>query len=74
MLDSVVGSIIMVVATTSLFSAVEVIEKGFADSGRQSLSQIEQTILNRVGRGDSRDQMQFWQDSLLTLPREVLLP
>ena len=38
MLDAVVGSVIMVIATTSLFAAVEVIEKGFADSGRQPLS------------------------------------
>lgn len=74
MLDAVVGAVIMVIATTSLLSAVEVIEKAFADAGRQPLSSREQRLLERVGRSDPEQQMQFWQDSLLTLPREVLLP
>ena len=74
MLNSVVGAVIMVIATTSLLSAVEVIEKAFADAGRQPLSPREQRLLERVGQSDSDQQMQFWQDSLQTLPREVLLP
>ena len=74
MLDAVVGSVIMVIATTSLFAAVEVIEKGFADAGRQPLSRREEKLLERVGRVDARDQKQFWLDSLQSLPREVLLP
>lgn len=74
MLDAVVGSVIMVIATTSLFAAVEVIEKGFADSGRQPLSKREERLLERVGRADALDQQQFWRDSLQSLPREVLLP
>ena len=74
MLDAVVGSVVMVIVTTSLFSAVEVIEQGFLDAGRQSLSRREERLLERVGRTDARDQMQFWQDSLQTLPREVFLP
>lgn len=74
MLDAVVGSVIMVIATTSLFAAVEVIEKGFADSGRQPLSRREEELLERVGRVNARDQQQFWRDSLHSLPREALLP
>ena len=74
MLDAVVGSVIMVIATTSLFAAVEVIEKGFADSGRQPLSRREEKLLERVGRVNARDQQQFWRDSLYSLPREALLP
>ena len=74
MLDAVVGSVIMVIATTSLFAAVEVIEKGFADSGRQPLSRREEKLLERVGRVNTRDQQQFWRDSLHSLPREALLP
>ena len=74
MLDAVVGSVIMVIATTSLFAAVEVIEKGFADAGRQPLSRREEKLLERVGRVDARDQKQFWLDSLQSLPREALLP
>ena len=74
MLDAVVGSVIMVIATTSLFAAVEVIEKGFEESGRQPLSKREERLLERVGRADALDQQQFWRDSLQSLPREVLLP
>ena len=74
MLDAVVGSVIMVIATTSLFAAMEVIEKGFADSGRQPLSRREEELLERVGRVNARDQQQFWRDSLHSLPREALLP
>ena len=74
MLDAVVGSVIMVIATTSLFAAVEVIEKGFADGGRQPLSRREEKLLERVGRVNARDQQQFWRDSLHSLPREALLP
>jgi len=74
MLDAVVGSVIMVIATTSLFAAVEVIEKGFEEAGRQPLSKREERLLERVGRADALDQQQFWRDSLQSLPREVLLP
>ena len=74
MLDAVVGAMIMVIATTSLFSAVEVIENAFTDAGRQPISTVEQRLLERVGRSDPDQQIQFWQDSLQTLPREVLLP
>ncbi len=74
MLDAVVGAVIMVIATTSLLSAVEVIEKAFTDAGRQPLSRGEQRLLKRVGRTDSDQQNQFWQDSVQTLPREVLFP
>ena len=74
MLDAVVGSVIMVIATTSLFAAVEVIERGFADAGRQSLSRREEKLLERVGLVNARDQQQFWRNSLQSLPREALLP
>ena len=74
MLDAVVGAVIMVIATTSLLSAVEVIEQAFADSGRQPLSRIEERLLERVGLNDLDEQTQFWQDSLRSLPREVSLP
>ena len=48
MIDAVVGAVIMVIATTSLLSAVEVIEKAFADAGRQPLSPQEEQLLKRV--------------------------
>ena len=71
MLDAVVGAVIMVIATTSLLAAVEVIEKSFADAGRQELSVTEKQILERVDL-TATEQSQFWQDSLRTLPRQVV--
>jgi len=71
MLDAVVGAVIMVIATTSLLAAVEVIEKSFADAGRQELSVAEKQILERIDLTVT-EQSQFWQDSLRTLPRQVV--
>ena len=71
MLDAVVGAVIMVIATTSLLAAVEVIEKSFADAGRQELSVTEKQILERIDL-TATEQSQFWQDSLRTLPRQVV--
>ena len=87
MLDAVVGAVIMVIATTSLLSAVEVIEKAFADAGRQELSRREHNLLCRLQKQQQQDgeprkkcdnngweaeRAQFWQDSVLTLPRQVI--
>ena len=74
MLDAVVGAVIMVIATTSLLAAVEVIEKSFADAGRQELSVYEKQILEtkRIDLTNDTEQSQFWQDSLRTLPRQVV--
>ena len=85
MLDAVVGAVIMAIATTSLLSAVEVIEKAFADAGRQELSRREHNLICRLqkqdvsaGYGDCEndglesERHQFWQDSVLTLPRQVI--
>ena len=71
MIDAVVGVVIMVIATTSLLTAVEVIEKSFADAGRQELSVAEKQILERIDLTVT-EQSQFWQDSLRTLPRQVV--
>ena len=85
MIDAVVGAVIMLIATTSLLSAVEVIEKAFADAGRQPLSPQENQLMNRVkiieiedGKKelkplfkDPDELTQFWQNSVKTLPREV---
>ena len=71
MLDAVVGAVIIVIATTSLLAAVEVIEKSFADAGRQELSVTEKQILERIDLTVT-EQSQFWQDSVRTLPRQVV--
>ena len=71
MLDAVVGAVIMVIATTSLLSAVEVIETVFAQAGRQQLSVSEDLLLERIGENDN-ERLQFWQDSITNLPRDVV--
>lgn len=85
MIDAVVGAVIMVIATTSLLSAVEVIEKAFADAGRQELSEHEHALLCRLQKRDAiniaklcsdegleGERFQFRQDSILTLPRQII--
>ena len=50
MLDAVVGAVIMLVATTSLFLAVEVTEDAFGESGRYPLNDDEQILLDGLAR------------------------
>ena len=70
MVDAVVGSVIMVVAATSLLFAVEVSEKAFEEAGRYPLNQDERTVLESVDLYQS-DQDEFWSENLLRTPREV---
>lgn len=68
MVDAVVGSVIMVVATTSLVFAIEVAEKAFDEAGRYPLNQDERTVLESVGiRGN--DAEEFWRANVLGAPR-----
>ena len=70
MVDAVVGSVIMVVATTSLLFAIEVAEKAFDEAGRYPLNQDERTVLESVGiLGDQAET--FWRETVLKAPREV---
>lgn len=48
MIDAVVGAVIMVVATTSLFLAVEIVEDGFRAAGRYPLSHQEDKLLEAM--------------------------
>ena len=50
MLDSVVGAVIMVVATTSLFLAVEVAEDAFRAAGRYPMNDDEKVLLDSLSR------------------------
>ena len=70
MVDAVVGSVIMVVATTSLLFAIEVAEKAFDQSGRYPLNDEERTVLQQAGL-DAEDAEIFWQENVLEAPREV---
>ena len=70
MVDAVVGSVIMVVATTSLLFAIEVAEQAFDQAGRYPLNAEEKTVLDSVGiNGDEAEE--FWRVNLFTAPREV---
>ena len=50
MVDAVVGSVIMVVAATSLVLAIEVSEKAFRQSGYQLLAPSEVKFVNELYR------------------------
>ena len=71
MIDAVVGSVIMVLATTSLLYAIEVAERAFDQAGRYPLSQEEQKLLDdSVGlRGDAL--AEFSSHNLVNAYREV---
>ena len=67
MIDAVVGSVIMVVATTSLLYAIEVAERAFDKAGRYPLSPQEQVLL---GTGLDEFKTNLAND-LNNAPREV---
>ena len=71
MIDAVVGSVIMVVATTSLLYAVEVADRAFAQAGRYPLNPEERALLEDSFdlRGDAL--ADFWTTNLVNAPREV---
>jgi len=71
MVDAVVGSVIMVVATTSLLFAIEVAEQAFDQAGRYPLNADEKTVLKSVGIIEDEEAEEFWRMNLLTAPREV---
>ena len=48
MIDAIVGAVIMVVATTSLFLAVEVVEDAFRVAGRYPLNDDERVVLDSL--------------------------
>ena len=54
MLDAVFGAVIVVVATTALVLAVEVVESSIGTAGRQSLTPDERTLLRRALRDDDK--------------------
>ena len=63
MLDAVVGAVIVVVATSALMLAVEVVEGSIGSAGRQPLNTYERELLQQAGRGDEQS-MQLLEDYL----------
>ena len=70
MFDAIVGAVIMVVATTSLLSAIEILEQSFNDSARHPLDEFEINILERAGL-DQNEIEQFYNDNLKNLPKDM---
>ena len=68
MVDAVVGAVIMVVATTSLFLAVDVAEDAFRAAGRYPLNDDELVLLENLERSleeqgrDSASSLQLIDD------------
>ena len=63
MIDAIVGAVIMVVATTSLFLAIEVAEDAFRSAGRYPLNEDEQVLLDSL-TGSLRELNRDSDDSL----------
>ena len=67
MVDAIVGGVIMVVATTSLFLAIEVAEKAMNSAGRYCLTEDEKSILESAGLSiatPSADLDDFWNNGI----------
>ena len=64
MVDAIVGGVIMVVATTSLFLAIEVAEKAINSAGRHCLTQDEKNILGRAGLSTNAGLDSFWDSNI----------
>ena len=71
MLDTLVGAVIMVVATTSLLYSIEVAERAFNQAGRYPLSGNEREVLRSVGVRNDAEADVFWRDNIKDTPREV---
>ena len=71
MIDAVVGSVIMVVATTSMLYAIEVSERAFDQAGRYPLSSEERVLLENSVDLSGDALTEFWSDNIVNAPREV---
>ena len=71
MIDSIVGAVIMVVATTSLLYALEVAEAAFSQSGRYPLNADERTLLKDSIELSDEEVDNFWRNNLENAPRQV---
>ena len=69
MLDAIVGSVIIVVASSALVLAIEVAEQSLQSAGRQPLNTVEVELLQRAGRSDAAS-LNKLQADLDALPRQ----
>ncbi len=70
MVDAIVGGVIMVVATTSLFLAIDVAERAMNSSGRYCLSESEKITLSRAGLSEGEVDI-FWSQNLRNAPTHL---
>ena len=70
MLDTIVGAMIMVVATTSLLYSIEVAERAFDQAGRYPLNSDEREVLRHIGLNDKAAEL-FWNENIKNAPRDV---
>ena len=70
MVDSVVGALIVVVASSALVMAVQVAEQALQSAGRQPLNPAELKLLDLAGRSDSTS-LNTLQADLDLLPRDA---
>ena len=71
MLDTLVGAVIMVVATTSLLYSIELAERAFDQAGRYPFNSDERGVLRKVGVVKDSEVDLFWRDNIKDAPREV---
>lgn len=71
MVDAIVGGVIMVVATTSLFLAIDVAERAMNSAGRYCLSESEKITLSRAGLSKSEVDI-FWSQNLRNAPTHLV--
>ena len=71
MVDAIVGAVIMVVATTSLFLAIEVAEKAMNNAGRYCLTPDEIKTLNDAGLTTQSQLDEFWSQNLSNAPTHL---
>ena len=71
MLDTLVGAVIMVVATTSLLYSIELAERAFDQAGRYPFNSDEREVLRKIGIVKDSEVDLFWRDNIKDVPREV---
>lgn len=70
MVDSLVGAVIMVTATTALVLALQVAESALKDAGCYSLTRQEVEVLRSAGLSTTESQNKFFNQSIQALPKD----
>ena len=71
MVDAIVGGVIMVVATSSLFLAINVAERAMNSAGRYCLSESEKITLSYAGLSEDEVDL-FWIQNLRDAPTHLV--